>query len=168
MSEQQFRAAREALEQGNREAAREILEDIVGADEANVEAWFMLAQVVELEDEVEICLENVLALDPTHERARIALDALRRGEENIFSFEEDPFAEAASEIDAAFSSVDDDFDVDDDAFDVAVPGEFDGELGGRLDRLAGNRRLMIFLMALFGGLTLCMFVLAFLLAARII
>ncbi|MBN1285797.1 MAG: hypothetical protein JXB47_10400 [Anaerolineae bacterium] len=167
MSEQALRAARDAFEQGDRQAARTMLEDIVESDEGNVEAWWLLAQVVELDEEKQICLENVVALDPGHERAQTALQALRSGSGAVF-FDDDPFAEAASDLDAAFRATDDDFDIDDEAFDVDASGEFDGELGGRLDRLASNRRLMIALIALFGVGSLCMFIVAFLLAARII
>ena len=50
---------------------------VVQADERNVQAWYWLSRVVESLDEREICLENVLALDPGHAAVQSELAALR-------------------------------------------------------------------------------------------
>jgi len=57
--------------------ARACLLPVVQADERNVQAWYWLSRVVESPDEREICLENVLALDPGHAGVQSELAALR-------------------------------------------------------------------------------------------
>lgn len=51
---------------------------VIQADERNVSAWYWLGRVVESSAEREICLENVLALDPAHTAVQEELDTLRR------------------------------------------------------------------------------------------
>lgn len=67
-----------AARAGQRERARELLARVVELDEGNLSAWLWLSGVVDSLDEREVCLENVLALDPTHEAARKGLAWVRK------------------------------------------------------------------------------------------
>ena len=66
-----------AARAGRAAQARAYLVPVVQADERNVQAWYWLSRVVESPDEREICLENVLALDPGHAGVQSELAALR-------------------------------------------------------------------------------------------
>ncbi len=66
-----------AARAGQAAQARACLLLVVQADERNVQAWYWLSRVVESPDEREICLENVLALDPGHAAVQSELAALR-------------------------------------------------------------------------------------------
>jgi tetratricopeptide (TPR) repeat protein len=50
---------------------------VVEIDQRNVQAWYWLSRVVETPREREICLENVLALDPAHMAVQAELAELR-------------------------------------------------------------------------------------------
>lgn len=67
-----------AYQAGDVETARSLLLRAVEQDERNVQVWWWLSATVETLEEQQICLENVLALDPNHSRARHGLDALSR------------------------------------------------------------------------------------------
>ena len=62
-----------AAKAGQRERARELLIRVVEQDEDNALAWLWLSGVVDSLDDQEICLENVLALDPDNDAARKGL-----------------------------------------------------------------------------------------------
>jgi tetratricopeptide (TPR) repeat protein len=66
-----------AARAGQREAARNLLMQIVERDERNAVAWLWLSGVVDSLDDRETCLENVLALDPGNQAARKGLDWVR-------------------------------------------------------------------------------------------
>ena len=66
-----------AARAGQATKARDCLLPVVQGDERNVQAWYWLSRVVESPDEREICLENVLALDPGHAGVQSELAALR-------------------------------------------------------------------------------------------
>ena len=67
-----------AAKAGQRERARDLLMRVVEQDEENVSAWLWLSGVVDSLDDQEICLENVLALDPDNEAARKGLASVRK------------------------------------------------------------------------------------------
>jgi len=67
-----------AAERGDHAQARALLTQIVTQEEDNAEAWWWLSRVVETAEEREVCLENVLTLEPQHMAARTALVALRQ------------------------------------------------------------------------------------------
>jgi len=67
-----------AAKAGQTEEAREILVRAVALDERNLQGWLWLSGVVESLDDKEVCLENVLILDPTHAAARQGLEFVRR------------------------------------------------------------------------------------------
>jgi tetratricopeptide (TPR) repeat protein len=67
-----------AVRAGQSERGRACLLRVVAADERNVQAWYWLSRVAESAEEREICLENVLSLDPGHTAVQAELAALRR------------------------------------------------------------------------------------------
>jgi hypothetical protein len=71
-----------AAKSGQRERARDLLLRVVGQDEENVMAWLWLSGVVDSLDDREVCLENILALDPDHDVARKGLAWVRRQKES--------------------------------------------------------------------------------------
>ena len=76
MSEEIARILREgiaAAKAGDKERARRLLLEVTERDERNEEAWLWLSGVVDDPEEMRICLENVLAINPANERARQGL-----------------------------------------------------------------------------------------------
>ena len=67
-----------AAKAGQRERARDLLMRVVEQDEENALAWLWLSGVVDSLNDREICLENVLALDPDHDAARQGLAWVRK------------------------------------------------------------------------------------------
>jgi hypothetical protein len=66
-----------AVKQGERVKARELLQRVIEADENNLQGWLWLSDVVTTLEDREVCLENVLALDPANAAARKGLDWVR-------------------------------------------------------------------------------------------
>jgi ribosomal protein L40E len=66
-----------ALRIGNKEEARRKLMEVINADERNEFAWFYLSEAVESDEDRQVCLENVLAINPANERAETELRLLR-------------------------------------------------------------------------------------------
>jgi len=67
-----------AARHGDKETARNLLMRVIEQDENNASAWLWLSGVVESLDDQQVCLENVLALDPHNETARDGLEQVRR------------------------------------------------------------------------------------------
>jgi tetratricopeptide (TPR) repeat protein len=67
-----------AARAGEVERARASLLRVIEADGRNVQAWYWLSRVVDDPKEREICLENVVALDPAHGAVQAELADLRR------------------------------------------------------------------------------------------
>jgi Tol biopolymer transport system component len=68
----------QAARAGNKQVAQRIFEQVLEADDRNELAWMWMASVVDTAGERRICLENALALNPQNERARQAMERLRR------------------------------------------------------------------------------------------
>ena len=66
-----------AAKMGQKETARNLLTRVVEQDERNLTAWLWLSGVVESLDDKQVCLENVLALDPENQAARQGLEWAR-------------------------------------------------------------------------------------------
>jgi tetratricopeptide (TPR) repeat protein len=66
-----------AAKADKRAEARELLLRVVDADENNVQAWLWLSGVVTTLEDREVCLQNVLALDPVNEAAQRGLAKVR-------------------------------------------------------------------------------------------
>jgi hypothetical protein len=71
-----FHEGQEAARQGDTEAARTLLTQVVERDPQNEQAWMWLSGVVG-PDEQQICLENVLVINPDNAKARRGLDYLQ-------------------------------------------------------------------------------------------
>lgn len=67
-----------AAKAGQRERARDLLTRVVAQDERNALAWLWLSGVVESLEDREICVENVLAIEPDNAAARKGLAVVRR------------------------------------------------------------------------------------------
>lgn len=67
-----------AAKAGDRKMARELLTRVVERDERNVTAWLWLSGVVDGADDRQVCLENVLTLDPGNQAARRGLELLHK------------------------------------------------------------------------------------------
>ncbi|HUS69594.1 MAG TPA: hypothetical protein VM075_02310, partial [Anaerolineae bacterium] len=60
---------------GRPEAARDLLSQVLDMDPENERAWLWMSGVVPDEERI-VCLENVLAINPSNELARIGLESL--------------------------------------------------------------------------------------------
>ncbi len=67
-----------AAKAGQREHARELLIRVVEQDEENALAWLWLSGVVDSLDDREVCLENVLSIEPDNALADKGLQVLRQ------------------------------------------------------------------------------------------
>jgi len=90
---------------GDTDRGREILEEILETDENNEEVWLWLSSVVDNDEDREICLENVLAINPDNIVAQRGLEALRQGTFNVHNIME----EALEEFEEIPEGGDDDF-----------------------------------------------------------
>ncbi|MFO7683856.1 MAG: hypothetical protein R6X34_27820 [Chloroflexota bacterium] len=70
-----------ALKAGQRDEARQLLLQLVEAEEHNEQAWLWLSGAVDTDEERRICLENVLALNPNQQTAKYGLEKLGSGGE---------------------------------------------------------------------------------------
>lgn len=78
---QLMREGTAAAKAGQRERARELLTRVVEYDEKNIPAWLWLSDVVDGLDERQVCLENVLSLDPYNDAAHKGLGLIQRQKE---------------------------------------------------------------------------------------
>ena len=72
-----LREGQEAAKRGDVESARSFLTQVVERDPNNEQAWMWLSGVVEDAAEQQICLENVLVINPDNTKARQGLEYLR-------------------------------------------------------------------------------------------
>ena len=77
-----------AAKAGKKERARQCLMQVVEADENNEQAWLWLSGVVESLEDKQVCLENVLALNPDSDPAKrgLAWIAQQRAEQGLSPF----------------------------------------------------------------------------------
>jgi hypothetical protein len=76
--EAMVREGSNALKAGRKEDARVLLMKAVELDQYNEEAWLWLSAVVETTEDQQTCLENVLAINPSNDRARQGLQYLQQ------------------------------------------------------------------------------------------
>ncbi|NDJ76553.1 MAG: hypothetical protein GYB65_09875 [Chloroflexi bacterium] len=67
-----------AFKAGQKDQARTLLMQVVDQDEHHEQGWLWLSAVAESLEEQQICLENVLAINPGNERARKGLDTVNQ------------------------------------------------------------------------------------------
>ncbi|HML21237.1 MAG TPA: hypothetical protein PKD09_06300 [Aggregatilinea sp.] len=73
-----LKQATAAYQAGRIDQARTLLLSVIEQDEQSEQAWWWLSAVVETLEDQQICLENVLALNPRNTQARQGLDAIGR------------------------------------------------------------------------------------------
>lgn len=78
-----FQQAVELAREGNREQARELLQELVESNPEDAQAWLLMARLVDDDDEKRICLANVLQLDPSNEAAQKMLQNLEEKEARL-------------------------------------------------------------------------------------
>ncbi|MHB8629650.1 MAG: tetratricopeptide repeat protein [Aggregatilineales bacterium] len=66
-----------ALKTGRKADARRALDQAIALDERSEQAWLWMSGVVDSDEEQEICLENVLSINPTNQKAQKGVDAIR-------------------------------------------------------------------------------------------
>jgi tetratricopeptide (TPR) repeat protein len=69
-----------AVKKGDRIQGRELLEKVLAADERNEQAWLWLSGAVDSAEERQICLENVLAINPDNALAQNGLARLAQAD----------------------------------------------------------------------------------------
>ncbi len=154
----------QAIRMGDKEEGRQILEEILEADESNEEVWLWLSSVVDTDEDREICLENVLALNPDNAVADKGLEALRSGTFNINTMmgdaldemEEEEVAESTTFLDE-FEMADDDFDDDGDDDDLVMPSTMGGPSAKKKKAGLGGLNIKMIVLA---GIVLLVLVLA--------
>ncbi len=92
----------EAIRTGNTELGRQILEEILEEEENNEEVWLWLSSVVDTDEDREICLENVLALNPDNVVAQRGLEALQRGTFNVHDIVNEALGEEEGMVETTF------------------------------------------------------------------
>ncbi len=75
-----------AAQRGDKAAARDLLSQVVELDPQIEEAWMWLSGVVSEPHEQQICLENVLVINPTNARALKGLEQINQGTGGIPRF----------------------------------------------------------------------------------
>ena len=71
-----LRAGITAVKNGDRGQGRDLLEKVLAVDERNEQAWLWLSGAVETAEDRQICLENVLAINPDNTLAQKGLAKL--------------------------------------------------------------------------------------------
>ena len=77
-NEERIKQAAVAIKAGRKPEARDILLAVVDEDERNEKAWLYLSGLVETLEEQQICLENVLAINPDNGKAQRGLQQIRQ------------------------------------------------------------------------------------------
>lgn len=90
----QLVAAYEFVKAGQKKDARAILVPIVKVDRSNADAWWLLANAMEKDEDVRQALKQVLRLKPGHTAAKKMLAAL---DDSAAQIADDPFGDLAEE-----------------------------------------------------------------------
>ncbi|MCB0166626.1 MAG: hypothetical protein KDI79_20525 [Anaerolineae bacterium] len=136
------------IRMGNREEGRQILEDLLESQEENEDIWLWLTSVVDTDEDREICLENVLALNPNNVVAQRGMEALHAGTFDAGDMLSDVLEEWDEESEPA--TFIDDFVVTDDDYEeeLALPSSMKKSSTKAKGKKAGsgiNMRLVIIL-----------------------
>jgi hypothetical protein len=75
----------EAARAKEKERARSLLLHVIEQDQRNEKAWLWLSSVVETSTDKEVCLENVLIINPDNTYAAMGLHQLRRQPKDAFA-----------------------------------------------------------------------------------
>ena len=90
----QLRQAYSLMKDGKKREAGEIVQNVLEQDRKNVNAWWMLANLLDDEQRIRTCLQQVLKLDPNHKGATAMLKKLSTVDEPV----SDLFAEAEADL----------------------------------------------------------------------
>jgi hypothetical protein len=133
----------QAIRMGDKEGGRQILENILETDESNEDVWLWLSSVVDSDEDREICLENVLALNPDNVVAKRGLEALRSGTFNVHSMMGDALEELEDEPEPGSFIEEFEIGSDFDDDELVMPSSMSGAAkgGGLASRI--NIRLII-------------------------
>ena len=71
-----LKTAIQAAKAGDRDKAQQLLTQIVAQDEQNETAWLWLSGVVKTKEDRQVCLENVLTINPNNEIAKKGMKKL--------------------------------------------------------------------------------------------
>ncbi len=71
-----IRQAADAARSGDRDTARQLLEEVLEEDDTNIQAWLLLARVTDSVDERRMALTTVMQLDPNNEHAQQMLNRM--------------------------------------------------------------------------------------------
>jgi hypothetical protein len=97
-----IKAGVDAYRAGDKAKARELLEKAVELDQQSEMAWLWLSAVVESKEDQQVCLENVMVINPDNERAKQGLKSLGIDPDTIINQpaeaepDEDPYAVPSS------------------------------------------------------------------------
>lgn len=78
MAEELLQRAIGAFKAGRKDEARSLFMDIVEQDQHHEEAWLYLSALVDTLEEQQICLENVLTVNPNNEKAKAGLELVKQ------------------------------------------------------------------------------------------
>src|SRR5688572_10175961 len=126
---------------GQREEGRQMLEELLEADENNEDIWLWLSAVVDSNEDREICLENVLAIDPNNAPAQRGLASLRAGRFNVNEMLGD-LLEEEEESGVTPRTFIDDFKADDqfDDDELVMPGAMKTNQAATATRAAKSKK----------------------------
>lgn len=85
--EQQLREAFDLIQNGKKAEAAEIAKDVLETNRNNVKAWWLLANILEDDERVITCLEQILKIQPDHNGATRMLAQLRDTSTNVIQAE---------------------------------------------------------------------------------
>jgi len=77
-TQQLMKEAMAAFKAKKKSRARELLMKVTDIEEDNVKAWLLLSAVVDKLEDQQLCLENVLTIDPNNEKAKKGLAIVRK------------------------------------------------------------------------------------------
>lgn len=115
----------QAIRMGDKEEGRRLLEEMLETDESNEDIWLWLTAVVETDEDREVCLENVLALNPNNTIAQQSIAALKAGRFNPGDIVRSAIEEEEEEEEAGATFLDEfrraDEDEEDDDGELVLP-----------------------------------------------
>lgn len=140
----------EYIRLGNRDEGREILEELLEEDENSDEGWLWMSAVVEDDEERQICLENVIQLNPDNGVAQNALEAIEAGTFNL----NDMLAEALEAHESFDDDEDEEGDEDDDDYELDDEDD-DLEMPSTMQEKSGGLNMRLILLGIMGFLLVC-------------
>lgn len=78
--EASFQAGKSAFEAGNRQQAHELWRKAATLDPYQEKVWIALLRVLETPDDRKVCLENILAINPTNAKYQRQLKQMQKAE----------------------------------------------------------------------------------------